>query len=106
MAGFLPILGDDSGERDWYVLSADEEGVAQMRRILAGYSDLESIHVVSHGTEGTLLLGSTRLDAAGLASQTTALADIGSALSETGDLLLYGCDVAGGAAGQAFIDEL
>ena len=102
----LALPSSGSGNSDRYILSPDEDGLAAMRRILAGYSDLEAIHVVSHGSAGALVLGSTRLDAASLATHAGALADIGAALSPTGDLLLYGCDVASGEAGLAFVEEL
>ena len=35
-----------------------------------------------------------------------ALSQIGSSLTESGDLMLYGCDVAQGEIGQAFISAL
>jgi Tol biopolymer transport system component len=106
VADLASVVSGGYGDRDCYILSPDEDGVATMRRILAGYSDLEAIHVVSHGSEGALVLGSTRLDAAGLSSHAADLAGIGASLSATGDLLLYGCDVARGDAGLAFVEEL
>ncbi len=61
---------------------------------------------MSHGSEGSVTLGSTVLDGGNLADYADALAQIGDALAPGGDLMLYGCDVADGAAGQQFIDAL
>jgi hypothetical protein len=51
-------------------------------------------------------LGNTVLDQAGLARYAEAMHDWGAALRDGGDLLLYGCDVAEGLAGQGFVDAL
>ncbi len=88
------------------VLDPAGDGLAQIADALAGTSGLDAIHIISHGSAGILRLGSGALDTAVIASQPEALATIGSALSASGDLLLYGCDVAAGQAGQAFIAAL
>ncbi|MHA4868827.1 Ig-like domain-containing protein [Duganella sp. PWIR1] len=82
------------------------DGVEQIATVLRKYADLDSIQIVSHGAEGSLQLGNTVLDAAGMARYAEALQEWGAALGENGDLLLYGCDVAQGAGGLAFIDAL
>ncbi|RCN75399.1 DUF4347 domain-containing protein, partial [Enterococcus faecium] len=61
---------------------------------------------MSHGGPGPLQLGDGTFDLHGLDARADALALIGDSLSEQGDLLLYGCDVAAGEAGKAFIDAL
>ncbi|MBI5660059.1 MAG: DUF4347 domain-containing protein [Nitrosomonadales bacterium] len=55
---------------------------------------------------GQVNLGTAQLTQDALAQYQTQLATIGNALSDTGDLLLYGCNVAQGDAGQAFISAL
>ena len=93
-------------EFDIVVLDAGEDGVAQIGRILAGEHELAAIHVISHGADGAIEIGSTRLDAARLAIDADAVARWGAALAADGDLLLYGCDVAKDAAGQGFVQTL
>jgi Ca2+-binding RTX toxin-like protein len=88
------------------VLDPTQDGVVQIARALAGVSDLESVHIVSHGSQGRLLLGDTALTGQNIASYQDELSAIGAALAATGDILLYGCDVAAGEAGQALIDQL
>ena len=99
------IAGLDDGT-EWFLLNPGEDGVLQMARILAGYTDLDAIHVISHGSEGTLYLGDTVLSAANLESHSACLAQIGGALAESGDILLYGCNVAAGRIGQHYMEQL
>ncbi len=84
------------------VLDASRDGLAQMAEALAGERDLAAIHIVSHGSEGRLNLGSTTLDAAGMQGvHREQLETIGRALSAGGDILIYGCDFAAGEEGRA-----
>ncbi|MEF8707541.1 MAG: DUF4347 domain-containing protein [Candidatus Accumulibacter propinquus] len=88
------------------ILDSGSDGVLQLADALSGESSLDAIHLFSHGSAGSLWLGSTVLDQANLTGYSAALAQIGSALSDSGDLLLYGCNVAQGDSGQAFIEQL
>ena len=65
-----------------------------------------AIHLLSHGAPGSLVLGAAVLNSANLADYSTSLAQIGSHLTGTGDLLIYGCNVAQGEEGMAFVDAL
>jgi serralysin len=99
------IAGLEDGNT-WVLLDANRDGVLQMQQALAGYSDLDAIHVISHGSPGTVYLGSTVLDAGNLNQFLAPLLSIGQALSAQGDLLLYGCNVGAGAAGYDFLNLL
>ncbi|NQE63181.1 DUF4347 domain-containing protein, partial [Caulobacter sp. RHG1] len=83
-----------------------QDGVRQMAQALEGRSDIAAIHVVSHGADGVLLLGSEALHAGNLAEHAQDLAIIGQALSANGDVQLWGCDIAATPQGQAFIQAL
>jgi hypothetical protein len=74
------------------------DGLAQIAQWAASQSGLDAIHILSHGSEGKVNLGSAQLTEAALSSSTTQaeLAQLGRALTTDGDLLLYGCDVAAG----------
>ena len=89
-----------------YVLKSSGDVLAQMAAITSGYSNLDAIHLYSHGSDGALDLGSTILNNNTLAEHATVLSAIGSSLSENGDILLYGCNVAEGQAGVEFISKL
>ncbi|MCB1965970.1 MAG: DUF4347 domain-containing protein, partial [Candidatus Accumulibacter sp.] len=100
------VLAELAREAEWFVLDADEDGIEQMARILAGYRKLDAIQVFSHGSPGTLYLGSTVLNSGNLADYESRFAAVGTSLTETGDILLYGCNVAQGDHGLQFINSL
>ncbi|HYF16231.1 MAG TPA: DUF4347 domain-containing protein [Ramlibacter sp.] len=81
------------------------EALAQRSAAGAG-EPITAIDIFSHGSPGSVLLGSTVLDAGTLAEHGTTLAEIGSFLAPGADLLLYGCGVGAGPDGQAFIEAI
>ena len=88
------------------IIDAQQDGIDQMAAALAGITGLSSIHIFSHGSVGTLYLGATTLNSSNLSSYQSQLSGIGSSLTDSGDILLYGCDVARGDHGQTFIQQL
>lgn len=89
-----------------FVLDGASDGLSQMASLLEGRNGIEAIHVISHGSQGALYLGSTLLNNDDLASYQSQFTDIENALTEFGDILLYGCNVAQGDDGLRFIDTL
>ncbi len=87
-------------------LRADADGLAQMTNVLSGEHHLDAIHIISHGDSGQLTLGNGTIDAQALRDHGDLFAAWRGALSEDADILLYGCNVAEGAAGQAFVAHL
>lgn len=90
----------------WVLLPQEQDGIAHILAHLDAYSDLESLQLVGHGSQGLLLFGTTLLTREALVSRSDAVAAIGRALQPGGDILLYGCDVAAGVEGAAFIQQL
>ncbi len=110
------IVFIDSGVEDYETLEAGvragvevlilkdtQDGVTQISQALLGKTGLDAIHLISHGSAGSLQLGSTELSSDRMAHYANALSQIGSSLTETGDIMLYGCDVAHGDVGQEFV---
>lgn len=86
--------------REVVVVAADQDGIAQIASALAGRTGIDAIHIVSHGSDGQLSLGSGSVTADTLQStHQAALQLIGQALSAEGDILIYACDYAAGSAG-------
>ena len=101
------ILAGLPAGADVVILDASRDGVAQIAEALASRSGIDQIHLFAHGGEGTLTLGASVLDAETMSTVYRAtLAGIGSHLSETADILVYGCDFAEGADGRAAADLL
>jgi Domain of unknown function (DUF4347) len=89
-----------------HVLRSGEDAIAQITNTLLGRSGIESLQIVSHGRSGGLQLGESWLDVQNLPSYVGQLKSWGAALTASADLLLYGCNVAQDAAGQAFVSLL
>lgn len=88
------------------VIDGAADGLAQMAAWAKGKTGYAAIHVLSHGAEGQVRLGTLTLDTATAGTRAADLAALGAALTETGDLLLYGCNVAAGGTGAGFLDAI
>ena len=86
------------------VLDSNQDGVAQISEVLAQHHDIKAVHILAHGDAGEMFLGNSVLDAQ--AVQDGKVAAWGKALTQEGDVLLYGCNVAEGGAGQSFVQQL
>ena len=101
----LPPGFSDAG-REVVVLDRNSDGIQQMADYLNGRSGVDAIHLLSHGDIGEVSpVGNAVLSGANLSSYTTQLATIGSALTADGDILLWGCGVAGDE-GVGFVQAL
>ncbi|NOS88637.1 MAG: DUF4347 domain-containing protein, partial [Methylococcaceae bacterium] len=100
-----PWLANYQGEV--IVLDDQHDGVAQIAAALDGRTDINAIHILSHGAQGQLHLGDSTLTTDSISGQhADALAQIKSALSSDADVLVYGCDVGDGTQGQDFLSAL
>ncbi|WP_189988716.1 DUF4347 domain-containing protein, partial [Thalassobaculum fulvum] len=72
----------------------------------AGLPELTALHVLSHGAPGRLLLSGRMVDAAALAARPALLEPIRDALADDAEIVLYGCSVAEGTDGAAFVERL
>ncbi len=92
------------------VLERGFDGLTQISDYLTsastqGFLSLQSLQIMSHGSAGSLLLGSGTITSSNLSLYSKQLAKIASSLTDTGDILLYGCDVAAGSVGLDFINQ-
>jgi hypothetical protein len=87
-------------------LDAEKDGLTQITALLDGRTRVDALHLISHGREGVLQLGARTLDQAALEAGADQLRAWQAALGAEADILLYGCDLAGNAAGAAFMQTL
>ncbi|HEX5394096.1 MAG TPA: DUF4347 domain-containing protein [Rhodocyclaceae bacterium] len=89
-------------------IGGNQDGLAQMAKWAETHTGYDAIHILSHGSEGALHLGTNLVTDATLTSAVAQaeLAEIGHALNVGGDLLVYGCNVAAGADGAKFVADL
>lgn len=88
-------------ETEVIVLHPAEDGIKQIATTLKGRSDVASVHIVSHGEPGCLLLGNSRLSLDNLKDYAQDLKNWFSS-----SLFFYGCSVAAGEVGIAFVRQL
>ena len=105
---FNDILAQDDSERNIEVILLDNQrdGIEQISEVLAGYQNLDAVHLISHGSDGSVDVGNTQLDFESLSENSTAIKAWGESFSEEGDFLIYGCNLAASEVGQSLIDAL
>ncbi|MEH2277675.1 MAG: DUF4347 domain-containing protein, partial [Nostoc sp.] len=86
-----------------HVLSGEQDGVAQITHILQHRPEVNTLHIVSHGSPGCLYLGNSQLSLDTLNIYTSQLQ---SWSRDELTLILYGCNVATGDAGEEFVNKL
>ena len=88
-------------------LDSDQDGIEQISQLLSAEdAQYSAIHIISHGDEGEVVLGNSSLTADNLNQYVDQLAGWADALTEDADLLFYGCDLAGNAEGESFIESI
>ena len=102
------ILSATDPNRELSVVTIDgsRDGIAQISEILSGYSDLDALHLVSHGDDSGIMLGGALVGSHNLGGSAAEIAQWGNALSADGDLLLLGCDLASTAQGREFLESI
>ncbi|CCQ36811.1 probable secreted glycoprotein [Natronomonas moolapensis 8.8.11] len=79
---------------------------AEMQAALAERSNLAAVHVLSHGTIGTVQIGTDTLHRETLDQYSGLMGALNGSLAADGDVLLYGCLVAKNGTGRAFVGDV
>ena len=100
-------------EAEVIVLDSAQDGVEQITKVLQGLTEIAAIHLVSHGSPGCLYLGNSQLSLDTLNHYAAQLKTWIPSTSLTKEdkyasipILLYGCNVAAGDAGEEFVERL
>lgn len=88
------------------VLDRDRDGVAQISQALSTVESLDSLHILAHGHPGLLRLGTAFLSQQTIDRYAEQLRSWDQALKQGAEILLYGCEVAAGAIGRGFVQQL
>ena len=117
------IVFVDSAVEDWQSLAVGvkagtevilvdraRDGIEQIAEALQSRKGIESVHIISHGESGSLQLGQTSLNSDNLETYRDCLKQWFSSsvnsLQNRFEILLYGCNVAAGKKGEAFVQKL
>jgi hypothetical protein len=83
------------------ILSQNQDGIEQISQVLQQHPQITTIHILSHGAPGCLYLGNSQLNLTNIHNYTQQLQQW-----QRQNILLYGCNVAAGDAGEEFIHKL
>ena len=106
VAGYQTLVDGARAGLEIVLIDASQNGLQQIALWAQTHSQFDAIHILSHGSSGSLQLGSLTLSDSNLKSYSTELARIGQALSESGDILIYGCATGSDEQGAAFVESL
>ena len=103
----IDSIKDGSAEEvDIFLIDETKDGIEQLSTILAQYSDLNSLHLVTHGDDGKIQLGATLIDQQTLNGYAGEIAGWQSSFSEGADLLIYGCNLAETEQGRTLVASI
>ncbi len=106
--GLAAILAGIRPGVDVILLNSTTDALDQIAQALYGRTNLSTIHIISEGAAGRIAFasGSISRDNLTRGSHAVDLDTIGHALGDGGDLLLWGCNIGQGEAGQNLIDAI
>ena len=102
----LQLQNDNTRQLSYVLLDAGEDGIAQITRTLAEHSDIDAVHIVSHGSASSVRLGDTSLTLDNLDQYRDDLAIWNDSIEDGGDLLFYGCDLAASDEGRELMEQI
>ena len=103
---YQDLIAEVNPDTEVHLLDSTQDAISQITQTLIGRTGVSSLHILSHGAAGRLELGSHWVDRSALEQNAAEVKSWSLALTENADILLYGCDVADGESGSAFVRSL
>ena len=102
------IIDSLADNTDVLILKDGQDALDQINDYLDANPDVKygALHIVSHGNAGYFVLNGEVIDAESVASDPASWANIGQHLTDDGDIMIYGCNVAGNLDGQMLISNI
>ncbi|WP_298719094.1 VCBS domain-containing protein [uncultured Oceanisphaera sp.] len=88
------------------LIDGGQSGLDQLAAFMAEQTEIDTLHIFSHGRLGELILGTDTFNSGNINDFAPQFESIGNSLAADADILLYGCDVGSETAGQSFLNEL
>jgi hypothetical protein len=89
-----------------YILETQPDAVEQITTILAQHTGIEAVHIISHGSSGSLYLATTELNSSNCENYTQHLQQWRNSFTPNASIILYGCNSAAGDRGRQFLTQL
>ncbi|MEN8809564.1 MAG: DUF4347 domain-containing protein, partial [Desulfobacterales bacterium] len=97
---------DTSRNFEVVVLDSTCDGIEQVSEVLTVRSDLNGVHFITHGSDGQINLGNILLNSTNLQQHSIAISGWGNSLTENGDIIFYGCNIAADSTGQSLLNNI
>ncbi len=103
---YQTIINSIDDTKSIYLIDPNENGFVKMQSILGEKSDIDAVHIIGHASTGQVVLGNSILNSETINSFSSTLQSIGTSLTQDGDLLFYGCNLAQGDQGKLLIQQI
>ena len=100
------LINSFDNNTEVHVIQSDQDGFVTMQNILSSQENIDAVHVIGHGSVGQIAFGTAVLNSDTLNAYENILQEIGTSLSENGDILFYGCNVAADQSGEILIKQI
>ncbi len=104
--GYDAIASNASTTFHIYLIAEQSNGIAEISQHVAEYSNISSLHILSHADNGKIYLGESVLSQENLSHYEETLSTWSASLNDKADILLYGCNIANDNSGIEFINKL
>ena len=88
------------------LLNNNQNGIEQISDTLLNHDELDAIHIISHGEDGSIQLGNNSLNANTLAENQLAITLWADSFTESGDILIYGCELTETELGKSLVNSI
>jgi len=103
---YQSLISGVSPNAEVIILDETRNGIEQITERLATKQNIEAIHIISHGSPGSVQLGANTLNSSNIESFAPGLKQWRKALTKGADILLYGCNVAADVSVTTDIDYI
>ncbi|MEG3960449.1 FG-GAP-like repeat-containing protein, partial [Microcoleus sp. herbarium2] len=104
--GYQSLISGVSPNAEVIILDERLDGIEQITQRLASKQNIEAIHILSHGSPGSVQLGANTLNSSNIESFAPQFKQWRKALIPGADILLYGCNVAADVSLTSDIDYI
>ncbi|MEG4634862.1 DUF4347 domain-containing protein, partial [Microcoleus sp. AR_TQ3_B6] len=103
---YQSLINGVSPNAEVIILDEKLDGIEQITQRLAIEQSIEAIHIISHGSPGSVHLGTNTLNNSNIESFSPQLKQWRKALIPSADIIFYGCNIAAGDTGHQFLAQL
>jgi len=88
------------------LLDPTEDGITAINKTLSQHNDVSAVHILTHGTSAGMQLGDTWVSHDTIGQYQEELSAWQNTLTDSADILLYGCNLAGSDSGLALLQTI